>query len=53
MKKLSIDISKEGEGMSEERVMRALKKATSMILDDKAAEYFATMLEMYGDKRTI
>ncbi|MBW1612818.1 MAG: MoxR family ATPase [Deltaproteobacteria bacterium] len=53
LKKLSIDISKEGEGMSEERVMRALKKAASMILDDKAAEYFATMLEMYGDKRTI
>ncbi|HDH87892.1 MAG TPA: MoxR family ATPase [Desulfobacteraceae bacterium] len=53
LKKLSIDISKEGEGMSEERVMRALKKAATMILDDKAAEYFATMLEMYGDKRTI
>jgi len=53
LKKLSIDTSKEGEGMSEERVMRALKKAASMILDDKAAEYFATMLEIYGDKRSI
>jgi len=53
LKRLSIDISKEGEGMSEERVMRALKEAASMILDDKAAEYFANMLEMYGDKRTI
>jgi len=53
LKRLSIDISKEGEGMSEERVMRALKEAASMILDDNAAEYFANMLEMYGDKRTI
>jgi len=53
LKKMSIDISKEGEGMSEERVMRALKEAASMILDDNAAEYFANMLEMYGDKRTI
>jgi len=53
LKRLSIDISKEGEGMSEERVMRALKEAASMILDDNAAEYFATMLEMYGDKKTI
>lgn len=53
LKKLSIDISKEGEGMSEERVMRALKEAASMILDDNAAEYFANMLEMYGNKRSI
>ncbi len=53
LKKMSIDISKEGEGMSEERVMRALKEAASMILDDNAAEYFANMLEMYGDKRSI
>ena len=52
LKRLSID-TKEGEGMSEERVMRALKEAASMILDDNAAEYFANMLEMYGDKRTI
>jgi len=53
LKRLSIDISKEGEGMSKERVMSALKEAASMILDDNAAEYFANMLEMYGDKRTI
>jgi len=53
LKRLKSDISKEGEGMSEERVMRALKEAASMILDDNAAEYFANMLEMYGDKRTI
>jgi len=53
LKKLSIDISKEGEGMSEKRVMRALKEAASMILDDNAAEYFANMLEMYGNKRSI
>jgi hypothetical protein len=39
--------------MSERGVIRALKEAASMILDDNAAEYFATMLEMYGDKKTI
>lgn len=53
LKRLSINISKESEETSEERVMRALKEAASMILDDNAAEYFANMLEMYGDKRTI
>jgi len=53
LKRLKSGISKESEETSEERVMRALKEAASMILDDNAAEYFANMLEMYGDKRTI
>jgi MoxR-like ATPase len=53
LKRLSSDISKEGEGMSEKGVIRALKEAASMILDDNAAEYFAAMLEMYGEKKTI
>jgi MoxR-like ATPase len=53
LKRLSSNISKEGEGMSEKGVIRALKEAASMILDDNAAEYFAAMLEMYGDKKTI
>jgi MoxR-like ATPase len=53
LKRLSSDISKEGEGMSEKGVIRALKEAASMILDDNAAEYFAAMLEMYGEKKPI
>jgi len=53
LKRLSSNVSKEGKGMSEKGVIRALKEAASMILDDNAAEYFATMLEMYGDKKTI
>jgi MoxR-like ATPase len=53
LKRLSSNVSKEGEGMSEKGVIRALKESASMILDDNAAEYFATMLEMYGDKKTI
>jgi len=53
LKRLSSNVSKEGEGMSEKGVIRALKESASMILDDNAAEYFSTMLEMYGDKKTI
>jgi MoxR-like ATPase len=53
LKRMSSSVSEEGEGMSEKRVIRALKEAASMILDDIAAEYFATMLEMYEDNKTI
>ena len=53
LKRMSSSVSKKGEGMSEKSVIRALKEAASMILDDNAAEYFAAMLEMYGDKKTI
>ena len=53
LKRLRIDISKEGKGMAKERVLVGLKEAASMILDDAAAGYFATLIEAYGDKRTI
>jgi MoxR-like ATPase len=53
LKRMSSDVSNNGEEMSKKRIIRALKEAASMILDDNAAEYFATMLEMYGDKKTI
>jgi MoxR-like ATPase len=53
LKRLSSNISKEGEGMSEKGVIRALKESASMILDDNAAEYFAAMLEVYEDNKTI
>ncbi|UCH01113.1 MAG: AAA family ATPase, partial [Deltaproteobacteria bacterium] len=53
LKRLRIDISKEGKGMAKERILVALKEAASMILDDAAAGYFATLIETYGDKRTI
>ncbi len=53
LKRLHIDISKQGKGMAKERILVALKEAASMILDDAAAGYFATIIETYGDKRTI
>ena len=53
LKRLSSDISKNVEGMPEKGIIEALKEAASMILDDNAAHYFATMLEMHEDKRTI
>ena len=53
LKRLSSDISTKFEGMSEKGIIGALKEAASMILDDNAAHYFATMLEMHEDKRTI
>jgi MoxR-like ATPase len=53
LKRLKSSVSKKGKGMSEKEVVGALKEAASMILDNNAAEYFVTMLEMYGDKKTI
>jgi MoxR-like ATPase len=54
LKRLNSGISKEVKEMSSEKgIMQVLKEAASMILDDNASEYFATILEMYGDKRTV
>lgn len=54
LKRLKSGISKEVKEMSSEKgIMQVLKEAASMILDDNASEYFATILEMYGDKRTV
>jgi MoxR-like ATPase len=53
LKRQRTDISKKGTGVTEKGIMYVLKEAASMILDNNASEYFAAMLEMYGDKRTI
>jgi MoxR-like ATPase len=53
LKRLHIDISKQGKGMAKERILVALKEAASMILDDAAAGYFATIIETHGHRKTI
>jgi len=53
LKRLRIDMSQEGKGMARASILEALKEAASMILDDAAAGYFATLIETYGDKTTI
>ena len=47
-----MDRNKKGK-LTKKAIIEALKRAASMILDDNAAEYFAMLIEMYGDKRTI
>ncbi len=53
LKRLRIDSPKRGKGIPRERVISELREAASMILDDAAAAYFATIMEINGDKRTI
>ena len=53
LKRLHIDISKQGKGMAKERILVGLKEAASMILDNAAAGYFATIIETHGHRRTI
>ncbi|MFB0520367.1 MAG: AAA family ATPase [Desulfatiglandales bacterium] len=53
LKRLNIDTSKKGKGIAKDRIISELKKAASMILDDAAAEYFRTIMEIYGDKTTV
>jgi MoxR-like ATPase len=53
LKRLRIDFPKRGKGIPRERVISQLREAASMILDDAAAAYFATIMEINGDKRTI
>ena len=53
LKRLHIDISKQGKGNAKERILVGLKEAASMILDDAAAGYFATIIETHGHRRTI
>ena len=48
-----ININMQNRDISGKRIMEALKEAASMILEDRAAEFFAAILEMYGDKKTI
>jgi MoxR-like ATPase len=53
LKRLRIDSPKRGKGIPREKVISQLRQAASMILDDAAAAYFATIMEINGDKRTI
>ncbi|UCH01122.1 MAG: MoxR family ATPase [Deltaproteobacteria bacterium] len=52
LKRLRIDSPRKGKGITRDRIMSELKRAASMILDDAAAAYFATIMEIYGDKET-
>ncbi len=51
LKRLSVDSPKGGKRVEKDRIISELKKAASMILDDAAAGYFATIMEIYGEKR--
>ena len=51
LKRLSVDSPKRGKRAGKDRIISELKKAASMILDDAAAGYFATIMEIYGEKR--
>jgi MoxR-like ATPase len=51
LKRLSVDSPKRGKRVKKDRIISELKKAASMILDDAAAGYFATIMEIYGEKR--
>jgi MoxR-like ATPase len=53
LKRLRIDSPKQGKVIGTQKVIAHLKAAASMILDEAAAEYFTTIMELYGDKRTI
>jgi len=52
LKRLSVDSPKRGKRVEKDRIISELKKAASMILDDAAAGYFATIMEIYGEERT-
>ena len=51
LKRLRIDMK--SRDIPKKRIIGALKEAASMILEDRAAEFFAAILDMYGDKKTI
>jgi MoxR-like ATPase len=52
LKRLSVDSPKRRKRVEKDRIISELKKAASMILDEAAAGYFATIMEIYGEKRT-
>jgi len=53
LKRLGMDGSKGDAAGAKERVIALLKKAAAMILEGNAAEYFATIIDIYDDKRRI
>jgi MoxR-like ATPase len=53
LKRLDIAGSKRGKAIEKKRIIDTLKQAAAMILDENAAEYFATIIDIYDGKRSI
>jgi MoxR-like ATPase len=53
LKRLDMAGSKGGAAGAKKRIIEALKQAAAMILDTNAAEYFATIIDIYEGKRSI
>jgi MoxR-like ATPase len=53
LKRLDLAGSKGGMAIARTRIIDTLKQAAAMILDENAAEYFATIIDIYDDKRSI
>jgi MoxR-like ATPase len=53
LKRLDIDGSKGGKAIAKKGIIALLKEAAAMILEESAAEYFATIIDIYDDKRRL
>jgi MoxR-like ATPase len=53
LKRLDMAGSREGKARERKRIIALLKQAAAMILDENAAEYFATIIDIYDGKRSI
>jgi len=53
LKRLNLDRSMKDRGITKQRVIKALKEAASRILDENAAEYFSTIIDIYEKNRSI
>jgi MoxR-like ATPase len=53
LKRLNLDHSLKDRGITKQQVIKALKEAASRILDENAAEYFSTIIDIYGKNRSI
>lgn len=53
LKRLKLDHSHKDRGTTKQQVIKALKEAASRILDENAAEYFSTIIDIYEKNRSI
>jgi MoxR-like ATPase len=53
LKRLDLEGSKGDRAKEKKRIIEMLKQAAVMILDENAAEYFATIIDVYDGKRSI
>jgi MoxR-like ATPase len=53
LKRLDMAGSRRDTAIPRTRIIALLKQAAAMILDQNAAEYFATIIDIYDDKRSI